>query len=212
MIYYVIPARKGSKGLPGKNRKLLPFTLESIPEENRSSTIVSTDDELIVHSLKNSGVKIHHRSEAVSNDTASTKDLLLEIAEYFNMKPHDEIVMMYLTYPERTHDDVEKIYKFFEENNGVSLLCREEPTIHPYLSYYALEGHKGKKLIDHDLYRRQDYPKCFMSNHFLAIIRVEYLHLVDRNLYHTQTLFYDLGAHAVDVDTPEDLVKFMEGQ
>jgi choline kinase len=51
-----------------------------------------------------------------------------------------------------------------------------------------------------------------MSNHFLAIIRVEYLHLVDRNLYHTQTLFYDLGEHAVDVDTPEDLAEFMEGQ
>ena len=189
MIYYVIPARKGSKGLPGKNRKLLSFTLDNIPEENRTATIVSTDDEHIVDSLKNSGVKIHNRSEGVSNDTASTRDLLLEIAEDFNMKPDDEIIMMYLTYPERTNDDVEKIYKFFEENNGVSLLCREEPSIHPYLSYYSLEGHKGKKLIDHDLYRRQDYPKCFVSSHFLAIIKVEYLHLVDRNLYHTQTLF-----------------------
>lgn len=62
MIYYVIPARKGSKGLPGKNRKLLSFTLDNIPEENRTATIVSTDDEHIVDSLKNSGVKIHNRS------------------------------------------------------------------------------------------------------------------------------------------------------
>ena len=107
MIYYIIPARKGSKGFPGKNRKLLPFTLDSIPDQNKSSVIVSTDDEFIVDMLKNSSVKIHNRSETVSSDTASTRDLLLEVAKDFDMKAEDEIIMMYLPYPERTYDDIE---------------------------------------------------------------------------------------------------------
>ena len=212
MMHYIIPARQGSKGLPLKNRKLLPFTLNSMPKNVMGYTIVSTDDFAIAETAKDYGARVHHRSHKVSCDTASTKDLLLEIADHYKLPANDELIMMYLTYPERTFEDVEKIHKFFKDNNGTSLLCREEASIHPYLSYYELEGHKGKKLVEHDLYRRQDYPKCFVSNHFLAIIKVEYLHLVDRNLYHPQTLFYDLGVHAVDVDTPEDLAKFMEGQ
>jgi CMP-N-acetylneuraminic acid synthetase len=211
MIYYIIPARKGSKGFPGKNRKLLPFTLDSIPDQNKSSVIVSTDDEFIVDMLKNSSVKIHNRSETVSSDTASTRDLLLEVAKDFNMKAEDEIIMMYLPYPERTYDDIETIYKFFKDNDGVSLLCAEEPEIHPYRAFYALEDHKGKKIVENDLYRRQDYPKCFMASYFLAIIRVEYLHLLDKNLYHPKTLFYNLG-HTIDVDSEKDLEKFIEGR
>ena len=118
---------------------------------------------------------------------------------------------MYLTYPERTFEDVEKIYSFFKKNHGVSLLCAEEPDMHTYRAFYALEDYRGKKVVENDLYRRQDYPKCFIASHFLAIIKVEYLHLVDKNLYHPQTLFYKLG-HTIDVDHEKDLEKFMEGQ
>lgn len=211
MIHYIIPARQGSKGLPLKNRKLLPFTLDSMPKDVMDHTIVSTDDFTIAQAAKDYGARVHDRSREVSCDTASTKDLLLEIASHYKLPPSDELIMMYLTYPERTFEDVEKIYTFFKKNRGVSLLCAEEPDIHPYRAFYSLEGHKGKKVVENDLYRRQDYPKCFIASHFLAIIKVEYLHLVDKNLHHPQTLFYNLG-HTIDVDNEKDLEKFMEGQ
>ena len=210
MIYYIIPARKGSKGLPLKNRKLLPFTLEEIPENKKSTTIVSTDDEYILNFAKNYGVKLHNRSVAAASDTASTKDFVSEIAHDFNMRPDDEIILMYLTYPERTFKDVEKIYKFFKDNNGTSLLCREESKIHVYRCFYALEGHRGKKIVEHDLCRRQDYPECFYSSHFLAILKVESLKDLDSNLYYDQTLFYELDKDTVDIDSEEDLNVFIE--
>ena len=211
MMHYIIPARLGSKGLPLKNRKLLPFTLDSIPKNMMGHTIVSTDDNRIADTAKDYGARVHDRSREVSSDTASTKDLLLEIAAHYRLPPSDDLIMMYLTYPERTFEDVEKIYTFFKKNRGVSLLCAEEPDIHPYRAFYSLEGYKGKKVVENDLYRRQDYPKCFMASHFVAIIKVEYLHLVDQNLHHPQTLFYQLG-HTIDVDNEKDLEKFMEGQ
>lgn len=209
MIYYIIPARKGSKGFPGKNRKLLPFTLESIPSEQQSCTIVSTDDEIIVDILRNCDIKVHNRSPSVSGDTANTRDLLIEISEDFNMAPEDEIVMMYLTYPERSSKDVKDIYKFFKDTNSSSLLCAEKAEIHPYRAYYALENNKGKKVVENDLYRRQDYPECFMSSYFLAIVKVEYLPLLDKNLYHSQTTFYKLD-RAIDVDGEKDLANFLK--
>ena len=40
----IIPARSGSKGLPGKNRKLFDFTASIIPEDFIADTFVLTDD------------------------------------------------------------------------------------------------------------------------------------------------------------------------
>ena len=77
----------------------------------------------------------------------------------------------------------EEIYRFFKDNNGTSLLCREESNIHPYRAFYSLEGHRGKKIIEHDLCRRQDYPICFMSSYFLAILKVPFGTILIKNLY-----------------------------
>ena len=45
---FIIPARKDSKGLPGKNRILLQHTIEQIPKELEGDVIVTTDDEHII--------------------------------------------------------------------------------------------------------------------------------------------------------------------
>ena len=48
----IIPARKGSKGLPGKNRLLLEHTISKIPEIYKKDVIVTTDDESIIEQYK----------------------------------------------------------------------------------------------------------------------------------------------------------------
>ena len=112
MIYYIIPARKGSKGLPLKNRRLFDFTANIIPEDSKKFTIVSTDDKHIKQASENYGFNIHHRMASVSLDTTSTTDLLKQVASSFGMSTEDEIVMLYLTYPQRTFEDVKNIYDF----------------------------------------------------------------------------------------------------
>ena len=49
-IKYLIPARKGSKGLPGKNRLLFDETANLLKGKD---VIVSTDDEVIIEKSKN---------------------------------------------------------------------------------------------------------------------------------------------------------------
>jgi len=208
MIYYIIPARKGSKGLPFKNRKLFHFTADTIPSNLSSATIVSTDDDYISNLASGYGFKSHNRSPHVSMDTTNTRELLREVARDQNMHTDDEIVMMYLTYPQRTFSDVEKIYQFYKNNNGNTLLCKQEATTHPYMCYYELSNHKGKRVIDHDLYRRQDYPDCFFVSYFVVILKVEYLQVVNKNLHHPQTLFYQLDYNSIDIDTIQDLDNF----
>ena len=64
---------------------------------------------------------------------------------------------------------------------------------------------QGKRIVDHNMYRRQDYPKCFFGSHYVAIVNVEYLPMVDLNLHNEETLFYNLGKHKIDVDNKKDL-------
>jgi CMP-N-acetylneuraminic acid synthetase len=209
MRYFVIPARRNSKGLPFKNRKLFEFTAATIPKNERTNTIVSTDDEEVSRMAADRGFSVHPRTPEVSLDTASTTDLLREVAKFQQMKDEDDIVMLYLTYPERSYEDIERIYRFYKRNGRETVLCKETATTHPYMCYYELSGDRGIRIIDHDLYRRQDYPPCFFVSYFVAIVRVGYLKLVNKNLYHPRTLFYQLDNDSIDVDTQEDLENFL---
>ena len=53
--HFLIPARRGSKGLPKKNQLLLDYTISKIPVEYHDKIIVSTDDEYIIKNLKMTG-------------------------------------------------------------------------------------------------------------------------------------------------------------
>ena len=96
----VIPARRNSKGLPFKNRKLLEYTLSTIPKKMISSTIISTDDEEIMNIAAEMGYTIHSRSAHSARDEAATKEVMQEVVS--DMGLTGNVVMLYLTYPKRT--------------------------------------------------------------------------------------------------------------
>tara|TARA_A100001515_G_scaffold144957_1_gene150937 strand:+ start:2816 stop:3460 length:645 start_codon:yes stop_codon:yes gene_type:complete len=204
--HFIIPARKGSKGLPKKNQLLLDYTISKIPEAYHDRVVVSTDDDHIVEKLKSKwpNCKIHLRSDSSAIDTASTKECLQEAIDHFSIS--GDIVMLYLTYPERSWEDITKAYKWFVEKKATSLLCREPLITHPFLCLYELDDHRGAQITEHDLYRRQDYPKCFKVSHVISIFKQKELKKLNKNLYNKETVYYKM-APALDVDTPEDYNK-----
>ena len=66
------------------------------------------------------------------------------------------------------------------------------------------ENNKGKQLIRHNLYRRQDYPKCFELSHYISIFNTEEVKKLNNNMYNEETDFFQIRK-VVDVDTEEDL-------
>jgi len=203
----IIPARRNSKGLPFKNRKLLNYTISSIPENMKSSVYVSTDDEVIIEHLKDSGINIHHRSNHSARDQASTKELICEFVDNLKADPEEIIVMMYLTYPERTFDEVLQALEFFKDHNAKSLLCKKEVKSHPFLCLYEVGNHNGEQIVEHDLYRRQDYPKCFEISHYISIFKAKEVERLNKNLYNKDTIFYKID-DKIDVDLEQDLQRY----
>jgi len=206
MVYYVIPARQGSKGIPFKNRKLIHYTLESVKGLTKSNVIITTNDMEILKLVRNVGYSVLYRNtKKVHQDDSNPKDVLLDVVKMKKLKPDDIIVLLYLTYPERTIEDIRGALRFFEQNKCKSLLCKKNiEGTHPYLYMYEEEGGKGRQLVKHNLYRRQDYPKVFEISHFIFVSYVFELPNLKKNLYNKDTIFYPIR-NVLDVDTPKEL-------
>jgi len=203
MIYF-IPARKGSKGCPFKNRLLFNNTYNSIPQEYRNSIVVSTDDDWIMNICNTYKIRCIERPEKLSNDTASIKDVLLH---YINESGSNEpITLLYLTYPNRIFNDILGAYRFYKKNGAKSLLCKKEVKTHPYLCMYEKFNNKGVQIVKHNFYRRQDYPKCFEISHYIGIFDSSEIINLNDNLYNRNTIFYQIEDQ-LDVDLPADLNK-----
>ena len=199
----IIPARKGSKGLPYKNQILLDDTLSQIPIEYHKKVIVSTNDEYIISKLKSNypQCKIHYRSDDSAKDCASTKICLTEVIKDNDLR--GDVIMLYLTYPKRNWLDIINVYKWYKKEKASSLLCREELSVNPYLCMYDVGNNKGKQIIPHNFYRRQDYPECFKICHMITIFKTNELQNLNDNLYNGDTVFYKIPK-ALDVDTLKD--------
>tara|TARA_B100000925_G_C21996802_1_gene469318 strand:+ start:1175 stop:1822 length:648 start_codon:yes stop_codon:yes gene_type:complete len=202
---FLIPARRNSKGLPFKNRKLLEATLDIIPKKYIDKVLVSTDDEYIIEKCKNQNIRCVKRSPENSRDESSTKDVFQEISPYVKTS---NIVLLYLTYPERTWEDVCSAIGFYERYSEGSMLCKKKINTSPYLMMYE-KGIHGRQIINHNLYRRQDYPDCFEISHYIGVFNKKVVDLLNNNMYNNDTVFFSID-DVIDVDTPKDLEKYNE--
>jgi len=116
-----IPARKGSKGLPGKNKKLfhgkplIRWTIEQAAETKLFDHIfVSSDDEdvlQIARDLKKLKVVPLERHPELATDTADMDDVLYD----FFGRPENEckyICLLPPTSPVRDPQDIVKMFRF----------------------------------------------------------------------------------------------------
>ena len=209
MIKYIIPARRNSKGLPFKNRKLITYTLDNLPKHILADTILTTDDEKLLEIGLDYGVKCLNRNPTLALDKTSTKEVILDLKYQGVITDEDIVVMLYLTYPQRNWLDITKVLQFFNEEGAKSLLCKKEiKGTHPYLYLLEVNDFMGRQLVPHNLYRRQDYPKVFEVSHFISVFKVSELESLNNNLYNNQTIFYSID-DIIDVDTQNDLNKFL---
>jgi N-acylneuraminate cytidylyltransferase len=101
----LIPARGGSKGIPGKNLRFVggnPLIGHKIIQAKKSLCTeiwVSTDDSEISRVSKNFGASVINRPSELSTDQASTDTVLVHAVMSLNPSPNDIIVLLQATSP-----------------------------------------------------------------------------------------------------------------
>ena len=183
----------------------MSYTFDIIPSDYRKRVIVTSDDEEIIKEAKRRSFKTLTRPSKLAEDTTSIKDVLKHVINAYNIH-NKNIVCLYLTYPERTWNDIINAQNFFENNSGKSLLCQKELKTSPYLMMYKRNKLFGEQIIKHNLYRRQDYPETFEISHFISIFKASEINYLNNNLYNEQTLFFPIK-DKVDVDEFDDIEK-----
>ena len=207
-FWFIIPARKGSKRFPYKNRRLVPIVLNQLKNEWLDRTIISTNDEEILRIAEKNNIASHNRSEKNSSDKASMKETLAEIISDCNIDESDFIVCLYPTYPQRTIEKIEQALKFFKSSGASSMLCKKDIKSHPYLCLEDIGENKGKPFIENNLYRWQDFPKCFQYSHFISILKVSEINNLNYQLFNKDTVYFNT-TDIVDVDSENDFNDYL---
>ncbi len=125
MILGLIPARGGSKGILGKNIKILygkPLIVWSIEKGLKSKLIdklvVSTDSEEIARIAKEAGAEVLMRPAELATDTASTQDVMVHALQHY---PADALVLLQPTSPYRSEGLIDDCIEEFLQNDFDSL-------------------------------------------------------------------------------------------
>lgn len=115
-----IPARKGSKGLPGKNKRMFhgkPLIQHSIEQAQAcklfDSIVVSSDDDDCLRIAKDYGVIPYYRHEILAKDDTHIDDVLYD---YFVREENhcNYICLLNPTSPLRSVEDIIKSHKYIK--------------------------------------------------------------------------------------------------
>lgn len=159
-VLAVIPARGGSKGVPGKNirvlggKPLIAHTIESALESRRvTRAVVSTDDEAIAAVARAQGADVPFmRPTELATDTALAIPVIqhaLQATEILDGTTYDAVVMLQPTTPFRTAADLDAALELLETSGADSVI-----------SVIDVEGHHPARMKYLDGDRLIDPPFC----------------------------------------------------
>ncbi|MBD1136489.1 acylneuraminate cytidylyltransferase family protein [Pelagibacterales bacterium SAG-MED49] len=213
----IIPARGGSKGLPGKNTKHLngmPLICHSIKTALESNlidrVILSTDDDEIASIGKNCGAEVPFmRSKDLALDTSMVMDSYLEVIDWItdhNSKKIHSFVALLPTVPLRNCEDIDNAIKIFNEKKADSVISVVEAPVP--LHWYRRITEQGKLKnysSEFDATKnRQELEKTYVPNGAIYIFRTEVLRST-REYYTDETYPYIMPRErSADIDDQLD--------
>jgi CMP-N,N'-diacetyllegionaminic acid synthase len=214
----IIPARGGSKGLPGKNIKpllgkpLINWTIEAAMKSKSIDRIVlSTDDQSIVDCCSHLDVEIPFmRPSGLAKDSSLAVDVYCytmdRLINEFKAMTENYVVLL-PTVPFRNAEDIDAAIELFEEGNADSVISCKKAQF-PIEWLVSLDS-KSKKIsrdigIDVRMHNRQAYKESYVPNGGIYVLKHS---LVDehRSYYFSNTLGYEMPEfRSIDIDTAED--------
>ena len=220
-IIGIIPARGGSKGLPGKNIKelcgkpLIAWSIETgLASQYIDEVMVTTDSQEIADIASNYGAIVPFiRPTELASDTSTSFDTIKHTIEYYQnelKKTFDYIVLLEPTSPLRDKDDIDKsIEKLISEKNataivGISKTESQNPA-------FLVTKDKQNFLIRYEnkfinVLRRQDIEEVYFFEGSIYVSNIDEL-LKKKTFYHENTIGYEFPKwKSFEIDDIDDFI------
>ena len=219
----IITARGGSKGIPGKNLKLLagkPLLAYTIDTARRSGAldrvILSTEDEAIATAGRDLGCDVPFiRPLDLAQDDTPHLPVIQHatrwMQERVNYRP-DAVMILQPTSPLRTGDDITAAVDLLERSGADSVLSVNEVPVHAHPmrtlrldeaghAVLFVSGEPVRKRIN----RRQDLPPAWVMNGAIYACRTRVLFAAEPSLYGNRVVAYRMPvARSISIDDLED--------
>jgi CMP-N,N'-diacetyllegionaminic acid synthase len=215
----LITARGGSKGLPGKNIRLLcgkPLIEWSISAAKAASCVdrivVSTDDAAIADVARRAGAEVpFERPSELATDSASSVDVVIHAIDTLAKTDlaFDIVVLLEPTSPLRDSFDIdEAVQRLIQTGAGaVVSVCRAVST-HPAFMFSLDEKGRLRPYLERNPtgLRRQDIDPIFFLDGTLYASRIDVLK-TKRSFYHEDTVAFEVPKwKSLEIDDSDDFI------
>ena len=216
-ILALIPARGGSKRVPGKNIKalggmpLIGWSIKAAHESKVCTCVhVSTDDEDIAAVSRQYGAYVPGlRPAHLATDTAGSVDVAIHALDVYEAEfgEVDGLLLLQPTSPFRTSATIRRAIELYAEYNGLHpVVSVSAASCHPAWCFRTKEGGM-EPFLGWDMIgqRSQDLEPAWMLNGAIYVIAPSRLRTERKFLTpDTQPLIMESAQEAIDIDTPAD--------
>ncbi|MBO6506875.1 MAG: acylneuraminate cytidylyltransferase family protein [Roseibium sp.] len=208
----IIPARGGSKGIPGKNikpflgRPLIAHSIEAARNAGSvSEVLVTSDDDGILAVAEQYGAIGVRRPGEISGDEASSESALLHAIETHDAcRNADTIVFLQCTAPLTTSEEIDKVVEARHRLGADTAFSVVE--VHAFLWRINPDG-TGIG-VNHDItrprQRRQDRPEEFRETGAIYALRKDGFVQSGQRFFGKSVPVPLPGATEIDLDTHQD--------
>lgn len=216
---YIIPARGGSKGIPGKNIKPFlgkPLICHAIDQAREAGAddadiCVSTDSDEIRRIVEEYGLKVPFmRPQELASDTAGTYEVLMHALDFYENrgKHYDRVVLLQPTSPLRRTEDLRNAIDLWNDDIDMVVSVCEAAT-NPYYNAYETdaEGNLHISKGDGKYTRRQDAPKVWEYNGAVYVMKADSLRKMHYAQFPKRRPYVMPTERSVDLDTPADWLR-----
>ena len=205
---FLIPARGGSKGIPGKNIKLLGdkpliyYTIEAaralVPD---AQICVSTDDAAIIETVKKTGLDVPFvRPTDLADDHAGMQGVMIHALDFYAAqgKNYDKIVLLQPTSPFRTAQHIREAFDLYDDSLDMVVSVKEADS-NPYYVHFQENKHGYlEKLLDGYFATRQSVPTVYEYNGAVYVIKANAIRQSPRSHF-TKIKKYVMGLSLIHI-------------
>lgn len=226
VVVCVIPARGGSKGLPGKNIKMFygkPLIAHTIEQARQSKyidrVIVSTEAEEIARISLEYGAEVPFiRPMELAGDSVATIDVLLQAINWFENKDQylfDILTLLHVTTPLRSVEDIDNSIALLVEEKADNIFSVAEAHRNPYFNMIEINKNGYAALVKQGNFTtRQAAPLVYDMNSSIYVWWKELLKQKKKIFLDKTKIYVMPKERSVDIDDNIDfkIAEIMMGE